>query len=321
MVKVYGKCDSEKELLEVLKGKFKRIEIDSLENFNEFSNYPDKWKREIIEKDQEEINNVEDKIRKKESEKYSAKQEIPYLNNQISKKVNTIKKLRYKGKLKDKIQNEIDSLKNEKRWFEDKLLDLNHEIESLKENKKTLHKRKSENYMNIENDIKRLYELKKDVSFLKKLKGAWGEKEVVAVIERSFKNESKYHLINAFDIDVMDRAISFKDKIQTKNKIDHILICPKGFFILETKAWKNYYDRGIQEINDQLEKSKQILYKVFDDEIKKVLKFVAVSTTRQIELNSEYDFYSVKLENLKSFIDKQDDIIEGGDINIILDKI
>jgi hypothetical protein len=322
MVNAIGTSDSEKECLDTINDKFQIIEIKSLEDFNDFKKHPNERKEKLISEIDYDINKIDDDIRESDPKIYDIKQEIYEVNRRITKKIDTKIKL-YSYRKKHEIQDEIDGLQNMKKRLEHDLRNLNSKLYSLQQNKNEDLTKKAEADRNIDSDIRKLSELENDRSFLNKLKGAWGEKEVIESTKKSFRDQKHFHLINAFDIDLMAEAFSFKNKIWVKNKIDHILLCPKGFFVIETKAWDDYYQTGIQEITDQLEKSKQVLEKIFgvDNKINKSAKFVVISTKKYIELNPDCGFYSVKLENFKDFINKQDDVLTGGDITIILDKL
>ena len=151
--------------------------------------------------------------------------------------------------------------------------------------------------------------------------GAWGEKKVIKTIENFYKKESSYYLINAFDIDVVSKALEFDEKILVENKIDHLLLCPKGIFVLETKSWKNFTEKGIEKCINQLRKSQTVIEKIFDEDFFTKVKYAIVTTKSPMEIPEPTEYYSVHLKDLQRFIDGLDEVLSKDDIQLHLDRL
>ena len=317
-VKVYGQSDAEHELIQFLEGNFQEIKISSLDEYQEFSRYHERFKKKIIDDCDVKIQNFYEEVNQLKKDKNKIENEIQSINSSISHKIKTSKKVY--GKLKYEIQKEINDLKGKKDAVEEKLKVKNNRIFNTNEDFKTLIRRKKELSKNLDCDIEKLLELQEDIHFKNILKGAWGEKEVIESIKESFDGEKDYHLINAFNIDLLGKAINFNDKILTENKIDHVLLCPKGLYILETKAWNVVTEEAKKKVINQLNKSRKVFETLFDSKINEYTNYVVVTTKKPIEVNGS-SCRSISLQKFTSFIKSSNHSLPKDDINLILENL
>jgi hypothetical protein len=317
-VKVYGRSDAENELIQFLEGNFQEIKISSLDEYQEFSRYPEQFRKKMIDDCDAKIQKSNKKLKELKLYNNKIENEIEDKKSSIYRKIKT-RKMVY-GQLKYKIQEEIKDLKEKKDELEEKLKVTNNRIFNTEEDLKTLITRKKELAKNLDFDIKKLLELQEDFHFKNILKGAWGEKEVIELIKESFDGEKNYHLINAFNIDLLGKAINFNDKILTENKIDHVLLCPKGLYILETKAWNVVTEEAKKEVENQLNKSRKVFETLFDSKINENTNYVVVTTKKPIEVNGS-SCRSVSLQEFTSFIKSSNHSLPKDDINLILEKL
>lgn len=72
-------------------------------------------------------------------------------------------------------------------------------------------------------------------------------------------------LINDFQFHLSD-PVWYNDAWIRNGQLDHVLVCPKGVFVIETKAWSNEYinerfSDGEYTPIDQVERNGYLLYK------------------------------------------------------------
>jgi cell division septum initiation protein DivIVA len=321
MVKIYGKSDAETEFLNSVNGCFKQIQIENVQHFNDFKDHPDKYKKQIIDDFDKKINDLEHEISEIKAEIKKASNDEKEINSQISRKIKTLHKLSYPGPLKYKIEDEIEELKSEKEHAlkfidesESQIIDLQRKMDEEKTGKQKA-------VENIDKDIIKVRELIEEFEIRNMLNGAWGVIKVINAIKNSYTKESGYYLINAFDIDVVSKALDFEEKILVENKIDHLLLSPKGIFVLETKSWKNFTENGIYKCTNQLRKTQMVIEKIFDEEFFTNTKYVIVTTKSSMQLPENTGFYSVHLKDLQRFIDGFDEVLSKDDIQLQLDRL
>ena len=317
-VKVYGQSDAEQELIQYLEGNFQEIHISSLDEFAEFSKYPERFRKKKIDDCDVKIQNCIKKGEELKKDQYEIENEIKSVNYGISRKIKTLKMVY--GKLKDEIKDEISDLKIRKNQLEEDLRVTNNRIFNTEEDLKTLIQRKEEISQSLDCDIKRLSELQEDIQLKNILKGAWGEIEVIELIKESFNREKEYYLINALNISLLGKAITFNNKILTENKIDHILLCPKGLYIIETKAWNVVTEEAKHDVINQLNKSRNVFEAIFDSKINENTTYVIVTTKKPIEVNGS-SCMSLSLQNFTDFVKSRDKSLFTDDIYLILEKL
>jgi hypothetical protein len=317
MVQLYGVSDAEKEFLRYLNAHMTEIKSDTLSKYQDFSNYPNEKKTNISKLLNLEIDELKAIKRSYYNENGLILNKLKRINGQISYKYRAVQK--YYGHIRQNIKNEIYQLKNEKS-------ELEHKFEKTK-NKGYLLKTKIQDmksFMNstlksIDTDINELNKLNKDKKFITLRKGAFGERNVISHIKLVYDNDNEFHLINGFDIKLLGKAINIDNHTLCENKIDHILICPHGLFILETKAWKNYTEEGKNQIIKQLKKIKKVFEKTFSKKID--LNFVnifLICTEKFIPLEENNSFKSIHLKDLKNKINQKEIILSKDEITLIL---
>lgn len=319
MVKIYGQSDAEKDFLKYVNDIFRRIRISDVYQYNDFKQYPHKYKNQILNNFDQIITPINSKISFFESQLSHLRKEERMINCELSRKMNIVKK--YYGRLKDQINLEIEDLKNQKEFIARKITDLQNQLIDLKYESYEQSKKKQQAICEIDQDIATLDNLNNDFELKNRLKGAWGEKKVIESIKTLFKKEKDYHLINAFDITVLGNPIAFDEKILVENKIDHLLVCPKGVFILETKSWSQFDSYGKEKCINQLKKSRTVLESFFDENLTKFFQYVIVTTETKFDLTDVRDYYSVHLSDLKDFLERFDTVFSRDDITLTIDKL
>ena len=316
MVKIYGDIsDSEQDFFDAVNSRFKIIKINSIKEYSDFSKNPHKKKKEIIKEKKENIENKINEKRRTESRISELKNGLKKTNYGIYQTTKMVKK--YYGRLKEEKQLELESLRDKKKEISDKIERKKQKLRDFDVEIKKLYKERYEAEKLLKEDIKTLYALKEDINIKKKLQGAYGERQVIKTIKNDFEKEKDYHLINAFNIDLLGKSVRYDEKIQTENKIDHILICPKGIFVIETKYWKTTNEKYNQDVINQVKRTKIILSKTFPKE--KNFKFVILTVGKEIHSNIS-SIKSIPLEDFKSFVLEKETSLKKEDIVSILCK-
>jgi len=305
MAKIYGESDAVTTFLDRLNGHFKIVELDSFEDFLDFSQNPLQDKKDFIEgfehASEPEIIDLNNRIAEIKIDIDSLKKRIQTINYQLKKKYVTIKKVG--GKLKHQIQDEISNLDKERKLLEISIVKLQKEIKLDASDLEDCRTEKAEILKNLDNDISKFDKLSKHKNYKIYLQGAWGEYKLIALIEDAFKRNKEFYLINAFDLDIVGRALNYKNHTLVEDKIDHILICPKGIFIIETKAWKTIFKPGIEKVVDQLNKTKLVFHSLFQHIIpQELIEILLISTEKSIILPEKVAFKSIDLNSLKDYI-------------------
>ncbi|MDP8240413.1 MAG: NERD domain-containing protein [Candidatus Hatepunaea meridiana] len=315
MAKIYGESDSVKTFLERLNGHFKVITINTFEEFIDFSNNPSICQRRAGDRYNKGNIIFTNDITNLKTEIKNASLEISTIQDKLGRKYSTVKKVY--GQLKDEIQSEIDDLKSKKSRLEKKKLRYEKDLNDVEAKLVKLNDERKSKLKKIAVDIKLFEKYRSDKNFRSQLQGAYGEYKVIEHIRDLYRKQSDYHLINALDLNVIGKALSFKDHTLVENKLDHVLICPKGVFVIETKAWKVIPTEGLKNVSDQLDKIQYVFRKVFGDKIDtKLMEVILVTTEKKIELPIKSKHTSISISELANYIgDKpkrlsKDNIIE-----------
>ncbi|MEK6945509.1 MAG: nuclease-related domain-containing protein [Nanoarchaeota archaeon] len=317
MVRVYGKSDSELSFLSLLNSHMRENIFDSIEQYQEFERNHEQSKKILeIELDKE----IKDKIEQiNENRNYI--QQLKYKLNgyeiQIKKKLSAIGKCY--GPLKQRLTSEFEGLKNSKNAVSDGIKSAEDDEITLKTEKDTLISGKKSRLYNFDRDVSKLHQLNKDKDFKNKRQGAIGENKVIWLIEKSFEKFSNYNLINKMNFDISGKGINIHNSSKTETQIDHILVCPKGVFFIETKYWTcEVNDIFKQKLLDQLDKIKMTIGDEFKDKIKEdFIEILLIGTEKRIDIQRE-DFISLRLDELKSYIDSKKNILSNSEIILIL---
>jgi len=193
---------------------------------------------------------------------------------------------------------------------------------AIQQNLKTCRQRKEKVIKNMDSDVKLVKRLQKDYSIRNMMKGIWGEREVIKHLEKALNDLDNTHLINSFNFDSIAEAININDRTITENRIDHVLVCPKGCFIIETKAWSTVTEKGIKKVQHQLKKTDIAFNRIFGEEIDgSKTEIVLVCTKKPIALPNESNFTSLKINELKDYILNTNNALSKDEITMILNTI
>jgi len=318
MVKEYGKIsDAEKDFFKTVNSEFKIVEIESIEEYTEFSKNPKSKEKEIISEFEKKIENFKDNQKNKNIELRRKELELKQVWSDIFSTAKKVKK--YYGNLKEEEQEKLDKLNLRKDNLKESIRELKERLMLLEvEIKESFNEKKYAEKKMIE-DLKIIEKQCKNKIIMSKLKGAQGERKVIDTIKNKFSKEKGFHLVNAFDINLMGEAIRIDGKIRTENKIDHILICPKGIFVIETKYWKMVNDGWIKNVEKQVRAAKEVFSKIFDKEINQGLNFVILSVGKEIISNDE-NINSINLEDFEDFILSKTNCLTKDDLIVIMNK-
>ncbi|MCK5040605.1 MAG: NERD domain-containing protein [Candidatus Aenigmarchaeota archaeon] len=317
MVRVYGESDAEKEFLEYLNGNMLESKLTSLDDYQNFQRYPQKRKTGIIKTFDCMVETSKAEQTRCYNRNKSILKDLKIINSRIFYKEKGVNK--YYGKLREKIEGELSLLIERKRGLESDFESNNIKITSLKSDIQTLYSTKKSTLYNIDQDIRKLSYLNNDNRFKKIRQGAFGERNVIFHILNVYEKDKRYHLINGFDINLLGKAINFHDHTLVENKIDHILLCPYGLYILETKAWKNYSNAGVEKIIKQLEKIRKVFQETFSEKInQKFVNIFLICTEKHILIDDNKHFKSIKLEDLQKEIENNKEVFSKDEITLIL---
>ncbi len=317
MVKVYGNSDAEREFLRYLDSHMLEIRLKSLDDYQDFDRYPQKRKTDTTIIFDSEIESLKSEQTRLYNRNGSIWSDLKRINDQISYKERGIIKLW--GELREKVKQELTSLKTEKNELESESESNKRKMTVLKSHIQDLYSRKKTTLFNIDRDIQKVGYLNSDSYFKNVRQGAFGERNVIAHIKELFKNDNNYHLINAFDINLLGKAINIDNHTLTETKLDHILLCPFGLFIFETKAWKNYSSESITKVISQLQKIRKSFREMFNEKINQdFVKIFLVCTERHIPLTNVEYFKSIRLEDLQKELNNDKEILSNDKITLIL---
>lgn len=320
MVRVYGVSDSELSFVALLKSYLKEIEIDSYEDYQDYKdNYRDK-KKEIEEEYDESIKEDSEAVTRCYHEIKQYEYDLRKVEWTLRKKEAIVN--RYNGPLKERIKNEMDELRSKKRRLSSAISNRKEEVVDARSEKDDLTSEKREKLSNFDRDIGQLFFLEKNEKFTKKRQGMWGEKKVIEHISKGFGKEKMFNLINGLNFDVIGGGININDSTKVETQIDHVLVCPKGIYFIETKHWKADHTYDLKKgLFEQLDKIKATISYIFDGKLKEdTIKILLVGTEKKIDLGSNSDFVSLKLDELKSYLMKQEDVLTKGEIIMVLSE-
>lgn len=320
MAKVYGRSDSEISFLHLLNSNMKQNDFNSLEDYQDFKRNPRESKKQLEESYDEKIKEAYDKISYLTNEQKQLVYDLNGVRMSLQRKQVSLKKLY--GPLKEKVWEEVEALRRKERR-------LNSELENSKEErvKKSTEKDdlimdKKKAIYNFDLDVKKLDELDYNIEFINKRQGAFGENNLINYIKGHFEKHNDFCLLNGVTFDISGSAININHSNKSSNQIDHILICPKGVFFIETKFWKKDCTEDFyKKLLEQLEKIKMTIQYKFENKInKEFIHILLVGTEKKIKLNESKDYTSLKLEELGPFIEKESDIITKDEMILILNE-
>ncbi|MCK5176683.1 MAG: hypothetical protein KAQ92_03085, partial [Candidatus Aenigmarchaeota archaeon] len=235
MVEIWGRKNLGKELIYYSK-KFYVFELTSSEEYYNFlensSIFKHKIMAPIIEEEGKYISQIDEL--KQQGDIFA--KELALIDKGISEKGNLLEKEKEKDdeELKENIVSQINGLKQNKETYADRKKYNDRKLYELEQKRGKIEEKRILALKKIDEDIKKASDLKKDANFtnlLKELNG--GDKKMIDLISIEFKKNKDYYLINSFDINLTGKEISFEGKILEGIEINHVLICPKGFYVFE----------------------------------------------------------------------------------------
>lgn len=320
MVRVYGISDSELSFISLLNSNFKEIHIYS---FEEYQNYKDNHKeeRKKIEEDYDERIKVNfEMITRCYNEIKQCEYDLRKVEWDLRKKEAIVNK--YWGKVQENIRSQIIGLKNKKHDLNSDISLLKKKVVNIQTDKDLLINEKKETLSKFDKDIKELYHLESNDQFRNKRQGAVGENKLISYISSNFQKDNTFNLLNGLNFDIIGGAININNSTKLETQIDHVLICPKGVFFIETKFWKIDSTKDFQKkLFEQLEKIKRTVSFIFSGKIdEKVIKILLIGTEKKINFSNRSDFVSLRLDELKDYLSTQKDILTKSEIILILDE-
>ncbi len=158
-------------------------------------------------------------------------------------------------------------------------------------------------------------------------KGAIGEDTVISIIDKNF--DEWYVLINNFNFSLPE-PVRYHDSWIRNSQLDHVLVCPKGVFAIETKSWSDAYINKVFSDGDftpiqQIERNCYALYKLLNDhkisysEIK--VKALLISTDKKIPTPQESYVTSITCTYLGKYLKQRPDKLNHKQINVIIKKL
>ena len=299
-----GKIDSEVKLITKLNIYFKGIKFNTIEDFQNLN------LDEIRKKDLEIIDKKIEKIKKKNMVK---NQKLNSLENELKRVMSMLKKKhkntahqnKYFEKSKNKLRRKTLNLKQG-------LSKINLQIQLfLVERKKII-----DLYLANKKILKNVRE---DKEILYLLSAGIGEKIVKNFIEKKFSKEKEFYLINGFNLNLLGEGIYFESKTLSENRIDHLIVCDRGIFIIETKSWNTVIRNYVDNVLKQLKKSREVFEKVFEDDINNALDLILIYTKKQVFLPKD-TFKSLNLNDFLDFVLEKDKILNKYQINKFMYK-
>lgn len=319
MARIYGISDSELSFISLLNSNLKEIKVKS---FEEYQNYKgnNKEERKIIEEDYDnKIKAKFESITQKYNEIKQLEYELRKVEWSLRKKENIVG--RYWGKVKNDIKNQISSLRNKRYNLNSEISELKNEVVGDQTKKDLLIKEKRETLSNFDKDIKTIFQLENNEEFRNKRQGAVGENKLIDYIDTTFQNENTFNLFNGLNFDIIGGAININNSTKTETQIDHVLVCPKGVYFIETKFWKiDGTEEFRRKLLEQLEKIKRTIIHVFNNKINEEnVKVLLVGTERKIALGGS-NFISLRLDELKDYLLNQKEALTKSEIILILNE-
>jgi hypothetical protein len=319
MANVYGMSDSELSCLVLINSGSKQIKINSLK---EYEHYLQNYKEEKIKTQERLDNQIQDEKDTANKCFYEIKQKKYDLNGiefKIKAMENKVRK--YYGEWKINAQRELEELRGKRRKLISAISSLNENRVDSQTGRDRLISEKNKTLYDFDMDIDRLFKLAKDEKLRNKIKGAVGENKLIDHLAIKFKEDNQFYLINGLNFDVIGKAININNSTKTEVQVDHLIVCKKGVFLLETKHWKDITNDFKKSLIEQMEKIKRTSDYVFDKKIKKeVIKFLLIGTEKKVDIKNKY-FVSLRLDELDDYLESQSDILNKADIIIILNEI
>jgi len=315
-LKVYGQCDAVKSLLGMLNPHFKRLKLEDFEEFRTFSSNPDAFIKTHIDTIVADLHDVKEHINSLLLDQKDINGRLNSLQPELKRKYGAVKKTY--GPLKEKIQAEIDELHDDRNMLQDELAEVKNALSEAKQYEADAKNELASANKDYPKDIQTYSRLLKEKEVRFMLQGAWGEHKVSSRLAEHFGKKRDYHLINAFDIDLMGKGIQFKDHGLSESKFDHVLLCEKGLIVLETKAWKTVTETGRKNLLDQLAKAKRVAELVFPNLKKDQLTVLLVTTELDLPLPEESGVESVRLDALTTSIEARMNTFTADDVRILM---
>ena len=174
-------------------------------------------------------------------------------------------------------------------------------------------------------DLDIVTNLNKDL--LRYYKGALGEDTVISIIDKNF--DEWFVLINDFEFSLSE-PVRYHDSWIRNGQLDHVLICPKGVFAIETKSWSDAYinksfSNGKFTPIQQIKRNGYVLYKLLNDhtisysEIK--VKELLISADKKIPIPQGSYVTSITASYLKTYLERCSTKLDHKQINKIVKKL
>ena len=181
------------------------------------------------------------------------------------------------------------------------------------------------------NELERIKVVLKDLNHL--IAGAIGENLVVKEIE---KLSDGFILMNDFGLNFRPPIIFNKEPILSI-QIDHLLICSKGVFILETKNWskKSILDLDLRSPVEQIRRTSFALFKILNEALKnnyiylkphhwgeRKIQIRSVIVMINNKPKSNFKFVSIKkIDELNNYLNYLDDIYDKDEVQSLYNYI
>lgn len=320
MARVYGVSDSECSFVSLVNSQLQQIQIDSLDEYNDYrKHYKDK-KKDIIQNFDERIKEVNENIEFCYNQIRQDEYDLRKVERDLSSNRSFL--IGKWGKLRKEIENKISNLINKRNSLISDISYLKNSSVKKQTEGNMLKKEKTEILYKFDADINKLYNLENNKQFRNKKQGAIGENQLIDYITLNFKNNNNFNLINGLNFDIIGGAININNSTKPETQIDHVLVCPKGVFFIETKSWNIYCTNDFKKnLFEQLNKIKRTFSYIFDGKIEdNITKFLLVGTEKKITLENKHEFVSLRLDELKDYLLSQKDILRKSDIILVLNK-
>lgn len=319
MTKSYGVSDSELSFISFINSYLKAIKITS---FDDYQNYHDNFREEKKIKEESYDQEIKSNLEIINKNTYQIKQyeyDLKSINWHIRKKSLIIGK--YWGKVRENIQKDINHLESKRKRLNKSIDDCKETIIEAKTKKDSLIIEKNTYLKDFDKDVNRLFELEKNEDFKNKRQGAIGERKLIGFITDCFDDSS--YLINGVIFPIIGGAININNSTKLETQVDHIFVCSKGIFFIETKHWKIECTKDFEDkLLEQLEKIKRTISFIFKDQIDlDVIKIVLVGTERKINLKNNKDFVSLRIDEVEDYLINLVPVLSNDEIKLALDKL
>lgn len=317
MVVVYGVADSELRLFKKLAGKFKVFEFNTISDFEDFRQNPDPFTNSIIGKSNDKLANYNQKIVRCELKINELNDGIREADKEIEFRSNGLKKWPNSKNIREQYYSAINRkqrYKSERTQEENKLIELKTNLKQVWEDNKTLS-------YDIKRDKEKADELANDFELRKLFKGYHGEVEVIEYIKKQFDEWPDVYLINSIDVNAMGKGFSSEKGFIQGISIDHLLVCRKGVFILETKNWKSYDETNFLKIIQQLQKLELVFRSEFNESIGKDKIKAVLLRCSDVDLVEKCPFDTVKLNEFKEYLTNESDKLSHDETIYVLNTI